>query len=338
MIKFLVIILSITSVSARDYTSHYSYNNNVRQGYSDPYKQKIDPVKILAKKQTILNEFQQAVTHNHKMCDNRQECLRVDQQSLRQLQKKYYDSDVQDFFQDITQEMKYAIDADIAVTELDVYKSMPGPVQQLYLQGVRMNDPHQAVKSLTAKFDASASSDDSRPSRSKVKFNVEDLKIYLLQQIEENHETCGNRNSCLQSDLKLVTDVAQNLNDTDPGVGEFTQLAPTMKRNALKQPFNTIEFCNLYRDVLGKGYSMLYKSKERRQWTQLVENINTIQTRDPHIMNAEKVQEKAKFENKMNRDLKKKGTELANNFLDQIVGGGASDQKGKGLFDGLFGK
>ncbi len=339
MIKFLVIILSITSASATDYSGYYNYNSKTRQGYSDSYKQKIDPAKALMKKQTILSELQKTVAHNHKICASRQECLRVDLQSLHQLQEKYRDSyDVQGFFQDITQELKRSADADVAVTELDVYKSMPDSVKQQYLQGIRMNDPQQAVRSLTAKHDRDASSENSPPANSKIKFNVEDLKIYLLQQIEENHEDCGSRDSCLQSDLKIAAEIAQNLNDTDPGISEFTQLVPTMKRNAFKQPFDTEKFYNLYHDALVHQYSMLYKSSDRIKWTDLVKNIDTIHTRDPQITNAEKVQEKAKFENKVKHDLNKKGTDLANNFLDQIVGGGTPDQKGKGLFDGLFGK
>lgn len=339
MIKFLVIILSITSVSATGYSTYYSYNSKTRQGYSDSYKQKIDPAKSLIKKQTILSELQKTVAYNHKICGNRQECLRVDMQSLRQVQKKYRDSyDVQEFFQDITQELQHSADADVAVTELDVYKSMPDPVKQQYLQGVRMNDPQQAVRSLTAKYSRDPSSENSLPANSKIKFNVEDLKIYLLQKIEENHETCESRNKCFESDLEIAAEVAQNINDTDPGVGAFTQLVPTMKRNAYKQPFDTEKFYSLYHDALVHRYSMLYKSSERIQWTELVKNIDTIHPRDPHITNADKVQEKAKFENKMKHDLKKKGTDLANNFFDQIVGGETSDQKGKSLFDGLFGK
>jgi hypothetical protein len=248
------------------------------------------------KKQTILSELQKTVAHNHKICASRQECLRVDLQSLHQLQEKYRDSyDVQGFFQDITQELKRSADADVAVTELDVYKSMPDSVKQQYLQGIRMNDPQQAVRSLTAKHDRDASSENSPPANSKIKFNVEDLKIYLLQQIEENHEDCGSRDSCLQSDLKIAAEIAQNLNDTDPGISEFTQLVPTMKRNAFKQPFDTEKFYNLYHDALVHQYSMLYKSSDRIKWTDLVKNIDTIHTRDPQITNAEKVQEKAKI-------------------------------------------
>lgn len=342
MIKFLVVILSITSVSwakYSNYSTYSNYNNGMNQGYFIPPQQKIDPAKILNKKLTILNDLKKAVGHNHQICGNHQECLNLDQQSLRQFQQKYRDSyEMQDFFQDLTQKMKQSVDADIAVTELDVYKSMPDSVKQQYMEGVRMNDPRQAVNKLTAKYGMNSFTEASEPSNSKAKFNVEDLKIYLLQQIEENHEECGSRDSCLRSDLKIVADVAQNLKETDPGLGEFKQLAVTMKRHSSKRAFDTIRFFDMYRDALVNQYSMLYKSPERLQWIALVKNIDIIRTRDPHIIDAAKVQEKAKPENKMKQELKQKGTDLANGLLDQLVGGTSSDQKGQGLFGGLFGK
>ena len=337
MLKFIIIILGTTSIGWASKYPYYSSNYNSDKWDTQDYKThdpKKETAELLAKKVKILNELIVGAERNQKICDNRQECLMLDQQLLQQLQEKYRQRyEVKDLFTNLASQLKQAADKDIVVTEWEVYNSLSEGAKQQYTQGVRINPPHQAASS------EKQSHATAKPSQ-EAKFNVDDLKIYLLQQIEKNHQRCGSRDSCLQSDLKLVQEVSHTIQKNNPDRAVFEQLVDAMQDSAFKQSFEAAKFYEMYGDYVVKQHALLYKSQERLQWNNLVKTIRPGARRDAQITNQAEVKEKSKPENQMKQQLKAKGENLANGLLDQVLqGSGAADQKGAGdLFRGLFKK
>lgn len=337
MLKFIIIILGTTSIGWASKYPYYNSNYNSNKWDTQDYKTydpKKEAAELLAKKIKILNELTIGAERNQQICDNRQECLMLDQQLLQQLQEKYRQSyEVHDLFSNLSVQLKQAAEKDIVVTEWDVYNSLSESAKQQYRQGVRINPLHQAVSDKRQSYAAATS-------HQAAKFNLDDLKIYLLQQIEKNHQRCGSRDSCLQSDLKLVQEVSHTLQKDNPDRAVFEQLADIMQDSAFKQSFETVKFYKMYGDYVVKQHTLLYKSPERIQWNELVKTIRPGARRDAQIINQAEVKEKSKPENQMKQHLKAKSEDLAKGVLDQVLGGsGAADQKrAGGLFGGLFGR
>lgn len=356
MFKFLMITLWTTSVC---WASNYSYYNHRYQsddwdtpGYRSydqnkearaaaelkaqeekKVKQAQEAAKLLDKKIKILNQLKGGAERHQQICNNRQECLGLDQQLLQQLQKKYRDIySLQDLFNDLSAKMQQAVAADIVVTEWDVFNSLSESAKQQYREGLRINLPNQSA---SKNF---KSSQKGKELNKIAKFNLDDLKIYLLQQIEKNHQHCRGRDSCLQSDLKLVQNVEANLSANNPDRTAFDQLKDSFEDRAVKQPFEGLNFYNMYYDAYVIDQStLLYKSKERIQWNELVKAMPQAHYRNAQITNQKEVKEKSKPENQMKEQLKAKGENLAQGLLDQVIGG-SGDQNGAGnIFSGLFG-
>ena len=337
MLKFIIIILGTTSIGWASkypsYSSHYNYYGSRAQDYKmhDPKK---EAAELLDKKIKILDELTSGAKHNHQNCDDRQDCLMFDQKFLQQLQETYRENGLRDWFVSLSSQLKQALETDIVVTEWDVYNSLSETAKNHYRDGVRINPPHQPAANDKSR------SIGSHTSSPVAKFNLDDLKIYLLQQIEKNHRDCKSRAQCLQSDLKLVQDMARILQKNNPDRLVFEQLAETMQENAFKQPFETIQFYKMYEDNLLKKHVLFYKSPARLEWNDLAKKIRPTQRRDAQIINQDEMKKQSKPKNQVKQQLKEKGENLANGLLDHVFGGGGTTDQGNagGLFGGLFGR
>ena len=332
MLKTVLIILSATSLSWASNYSHYNSYYGHKQDYKayDPQKAAAE---LLQKKLKIMEDLKQAAARNHHLCQNRKECLNLDQQSLDQtLEKYYYTSEGQDLFAHLKTQMGQTAESDIATTEWDVYNSLSATGQQQYKTGVRINSPAQAIDQLKA----ANSSSKSVSTQKEIKFNIDDLKIYLLQEIEKNHQQCDRRSNCLQSDIQLVQQMKQYCPAHDSTREVFEQIADSMQDRAQKQPFDTLHFYQLYQDYLSKRYPLLYKSQDRQQWNDMIKTIHPSKRRDPAILNHNEIKEESKPENQAKKQLQKEGEKLATGLLDQVFGGSGKGQ-GSDLLGNLFG-
>lgn len=341
MIKFLLITLSAVSLGwARDYhpNTYYGqpyqqYENKYYSPYSYAYQPKITNEDILKTKITIIDELKNQAAHNAHSCAHRQECLNLDRESLRNIQEKYREYPyLQAFFSDLGTKLAQAAESDRLVTEWVVYHSLLDGARKQYLDGVRINDPREVARAFMAKNAATQISGRATPI---VKFNSDDLKIFILQQIEKNHQGCRGRESCLQSDIRIVADVMQNIKQDDPDRSNLEQLADLMQEEAFKQPFNTIKFYEGYYAMLAQQQPFLYKSLEQIEWSNLIKNTHLAHRRDPQILNHKEVKEESKVETQMKRQLEKQGEDLVGSIFGQL---GNSDNQGQGgLLGSLFG-
>lgn len=342
MIKFLVIMLSATSLcwASGYYDNNYrqpyqSYEDNYYSPYSSSHQPHLSKDEILKTKTTIINTLKDQAARNASSCTNRQECLKLDQESLKNLQEKYRKHTyLQDFFSVLSSKLSQAIESDNVVSELLVYSSLSDGARRQYLDGIRINDPREAARAFMSKHTTTQLS---RQTSKVVKFNLDDLKMYILQQIEKNHQGCRGRESCLQSDIRSVTDAVQIIAKNDPDRSNLEQLADLMQEEAFKQPFNTIRFYEGYYATLTQQQPFLYKSPEQIEWNQLVKNMRLAQRRDPQILNQAEVKEESKVETQMKHQLEKQGEDLVGSIFGQLNGNG-SDQGQGGLLGSLFGR
>lgn len=355
MIKFLLITLSVTSLScAREYdyyrspsSSHYSYYADDEDGRSYGYSSSRSPrpseAEILKIKTDILDELKKQAIHNAQSCNDRQECWSLDQESLQNIQGKYRKNTyLQDFFSELRRKLKQATDSDIAVTELTVYDALPDKVRQQYLDGVRINDPKKIAGSLMAKYSGGQRFQQQvQQSGPNVKFNIDDLKMYILQRIEKNHQGCrGGRENCLQSDVRIVTETSRILGaENEHDQASLEQLTESMQDEAFKQPFNTVSFYEGYTVTLIKQQPFLYKSPERIEWNNLVKKTRAIHYRDPQVLNHAEVKKGSTVKAQIERKLEKQGEDLLGNIIGQLNDGGSKQEgHGGGLFGSLFGR
>ncbi|WP_032112601.1 hypothetical protein [Candidatus Paracaedibacter symbiosus] len=339
MIKFLLMSLGATSLScALDYNPHFSetYYSSFREPthYSQSYSKRVNAIDLMNVKIKILDELRMAAYRNKDVSSNRTEGLSLDQQSLQLVQEKYRQySNLQSFFADLKSKLNQAAMADQFVSEWEVYQSMSETARQQYLSGVRINEPNQSVATLRGKQgrgQAMASPN------AVVKFNLDDLKMYLLPQIEKNHQRCGGRDNCLQSDINLVKDMMQTIQQGNPDRNTFSQLAEQMKEESSKQLFDSIKFYADYYAYLVQSHPLLYKSKERQEWNDLTKTVRVTEHREAQILNRVEVKEESKPEAQMKRQLQQSGENIVNDLFGQIRGG--SSHQGQGIFGSLFGK
>lgn len=341
MIKFLVVALSATSLSwARDYyyndyaPSYHSHEDNYYSQYAYPYSPHLSKSEILKTKATILTALKDQAARNARSCTNRQECWNLDYESLQNLQEKYRKyTYLQDFFSDLSSKLSQAVQSDKVVTELTVYHSLSDAARKQYLDGIRINDPRQATRALTLKHAATPLS---RQTEIAVKFNLDDIKMYILQQVERNHQSCRERESCLQSDVRVITETMQSINKNDSNRSNLEQLADSMQEEAFKQPFNTVQFYEGYYATLMQQQPFLYKSQEQMEWNKLVKDMRLTQRRDPQILNHKEVKEESKVETQMKRQLEKQGEDLVGSIFGQLNRDGGKQGQG-GLLGSLFG-
>lgn len=339
MIKFLLITLSVTSLSwARgynDYESPYSsYSGDYYTSYDYPSSSQPSKAEILKKKMTVLNELREQSIRNARSCNNRQECLSLDQESLQNIQGKYgkyfY---LQEFFSELNHKLNQAIESDTVVTELVVYHSLSDTARKQYLEGIRINDPQKVAADLIYRYSAGQHPRQAVPA---VKFNIDDLKIYVLQQIEKNHQGCRERESCAQSDIRSITEVANILKRNDPDRSNLEQLIDSIQEEAFRQPFNTVLFYESYYATLTQQQPFLYKSQEQTEWNKLVKNMRLTHRRDPQILNHKEVKEESRVETQMKRKLEKQGEDLVGSILGQLNNDGNNQGHG-GLLGALLG-
>lgn len=323
------------------YQSSY-YDKRYSSPHSSFYSQpqvKLSDAEMLNAKIEVLNEIRDAVYKSHDMCLSRTECRGMDTQIFASVRSRHQrDTHLSGFFTDFEQQLSKAYNAP-AATEWDVYNSLSTEAKHQYQLGVRINNP----KTVVSKWMRPASYQGQKThqrERSAPQFNLDDLKMYILQQVETTHQSCGNREACLQSDNRIIDSIVQLLGQDDPMRNDLAQLKDTIN-SRLKQSFDTQEFVEIYYDSLVDKIPFLYRDKERVEWAKLAKTFKVGHSRNPQILNQVQIEEDAKPENELRNHVKNTTKQAGKKAVDDLFGavlGGKGNHKDLGLFGKLFGR
>lgn len=326
------------------YQSSLSIHSSPHSPYSLKSQIHMSDVDLMNAKITVLNEIREAVYKGRKICVSRRECRDLDMHVFttvrsRHQQKTYLNS----FFSDFEQQLSKSYNMP-AVTEWEVYNKLSDFAKKQYQSGIRINDPKLSLlENSKVGMQKRKTNYEWLPAPKNIgtapQFNGDDLKMYILHQFEIAHLSCGGREACLQSDIRIIDNVAQLLGEDDPMKEELEQLKELID-NRKKESFNTKDFVEVYYYSLINKLPLLYKEKEKIEWSTLAKTFKTRQRRNPQILNQQELEDNFKSDKLLKNNIKKTAKQASekavNDLFDAVLGGRGN--KDLGVFGQLFGR
>ena len=166
------------------------------------------------------------------------------------------------------------------------------------------------------------------------------MLIAVLQQLNKAHQTCNNRQACLQQDVQLLASLQQKYSQDQRFVNQLDSLIQLINQANNQDIFATPQFLNGYVAHLRANQPMRYVSK-------VAEDFEMIKSKVALSAKVRAVQlDESKHKPKSARDeardnLKATGKEMLGSLVGQTSEAGsvaAGEVKPKKLIGGLLGK
>jgi hypothetical protein len=238
----------------------------------------------IAQKATVKNAFiwaQNAFQRNHSVCRNRDECLSLDLQTLRNYINNYPKSTANIFFKDIYNIIYHDALRQKFTTQWVIYQQLSPARQADFRNGLRIT-PVQSRNvmgpngTITPAF-----------------YNQDDVFTDLLQEVDHHHKNCDQYITCLRGDLTIIDNIDRRVNVNDPIRYSLRNLKAIITTEARVKIFDTSLYLNLYNPFSPNWYDMTKRHKAKKlssygyqQWKQIERSSRAVTWLNPRFTNG----------------------------------------------------